>query len=112
MIDINDFIVYSSLFEAVYAEQKDVLHEYRKDIKHYDEIIRFHELQVYNKMHGKQVFEILTEECVVEHNKIVFVYGMDFDDANESCTQCSTADYIIIYDREMSKFINCEYQQG
>jgi len=114
-IDINNYIDYDSLFEDLFQEQTEELLKHCTDVKHYyDRLVNFHMHHSFNKKHGAphQVFEIQQDECSFNDNEIVIVYVMDFDDANENCTQSSTADYTIIFNRKLNKFISCNYTQG
>ena len=111
-ININEYIDYERLFNDLYFEQKDVLFENENNIGLYDELMDFVIQQEHKINNHEQFFEIIHEECLVDDNKFVIVFSIGFDDASESNPQSSTADYIIVYDRDISEFIICDYQQG
>ena len=52
----------------------------RLQASHFERILLF-------KQHAYKDFQIMPEECDYDSKKIVFFFGHDFNDANESCNQ-------------------------
>lgn len=87
-------------------ENESVLEEYMYEAEHYGEILRFYQMGDF------ETFEIEPMECEYNDKEIVFVFGYDFNDANESNTQSTTANHVIVYDRVLEEFTSHEYEQG
>jgi len=104
-LDIKYYVDFTRLFVDLYVLHETELMQYRAVNEVYMNIINFYE------KHSKD-FEILSDECQINDEEIVFVFAYDFDDANESCMQNSTADYTIIFNNNTNTFINCIYEQG
>jgi hypothetical protein len=102
---INNYIDFGKLFLDLYNEQEEILIAERIQADHFERILQF-------KQHAYKEFEIIPEECDYDSKKIVFFFGYDFNDANESCNQSTTADYVIIYDTILDEFTSCDYEQG
>lgn len=102
---INNYIDFGKLFLDLYNEQEEILIAERIQADHFERILQF-------KQHAHKHFEIIPEECDYDSKKIVFFFGYDFNDANESCNQSTTADYVIIYDTILDEFTSCDYEQG
>lgn len=104
-IQINEYIDFGKLFNDLYNQQLEVLEEHKYEADHYRLIVDF-------KQYHFSDFTLETEECDYDSNHITFVFGMSFNDANESDPQGSSADYCIIYDCILDEFTSCEYEQG
>ncbi len=75
------------------------------NVEAYKKLFDFH-------CNAKKDFELIEDECELSDEKIVFVFGYNFNDANESCTQSTTAEYVIVFTRRDDDFTSCDYQQG
>lgn len=102
---INNYIDFGKLFLDLYNEQEEILIEERIQAEHFEKILQF-------KQHAYKDFEIMPEECNYDTKEIVFFFGYDFDDANESYNQSTTADYVIVYNTILEEFTSCDYDQG
>lgn len=102
---INNYIEFGKLFLDLYNEQEEILKEEQYQAEHFKKILDF-------KQHAYNEFGIMTEECDYDFKKIVFWFTYDFNDANESCNQSTTADYVIVYDTILDEFVSCDYEQG
>ena len=51
-------------------------------------------------------------ECEFSDKEISFVFTFDFNDANESNTQSTSAYHLIVYNRVLDEFTHHEYEQG
>lgn len=102
---INNYIDFGKLFLDLFKEQEEILIEEQYQAEHCKQILDF-------KAHAYKEFELLLDECDYSDKEIVFVFGYDFNDANESCNQSTTADYVIVYDNILGEFTSCEYEQG
>lgn len=102
---INNYIDFEKLFLDLFEAQEEILIEEQYQAEHFKQILDFK-----NKAYND--FEIMTEECDYDSKKIVFWFTHNFNDANESCNQSTTADYVIIYDTILDEFTSCDYEQG
>ena len=101
--EINNHIDFNGIFKVLFDEHKDSLEEERYQATHFNSILNFVD-------DGINEFEILAEECELNDKEIIFVYVHDFNDANESDTQGTSASYDIVYDRVLSEFTSCEFE--
>lgn len=102
---INNYIDFKTMFFELYEYELDDLLE--KSI--YNDSLGL--ILQFNDVH-KNTFEIMSEECELTNTEIIFVFGYDFNDANESDPRSATADYVFIYDRISSEWKDAEYNQG
>jgi hypothetical protein len=54
----------------------------------------------------------MIEESEFNDYEIIFIFGFNFNDSNESCNQSSSANYCFVYDRIFESFIDASYEQG
>ena len=102
---INNYINFQKLFLDLFEEQEEILIQEQYQAEHFKKILDF-------KKYAYKDFEIFTEECDYDTKKIVFWFSHNFNDANESCNQSTTADYVIVYDIYLTEFTSCNYKQG
>jgi len=105
-IEINKYIDFDKLFMDLYNDHSDNILNYEK----YESIIYKELLKFY--LTAKKNFDLILDECQLTDKEIIFIYGLDFSDANESCNQSTTASYVIIFSRVDDDFTACEYEQG
>lgn len=105
-MQLNEFIDFSGIFMKLYKEHEEDLRKHRFEAEHFGRLITFVEEGGFN------VFDIQIEECELNSYHISFVFGFDFNDANESSNYSASANYYIIYDRVRQDFIACDYEQG
>jgi len=104
-LDIKYYIDFKKLFVDLYNLHESYLMQHRADNKVYMDIINFYEK-------NSSDFDICNDECEIDDFNIIFVFGYDFNDANESCTQSTTANYVIVFDKSIDEFSECNYEQG
>ena len=104
--EINRFINFIGIFKSLYSYHEEDLREHQYEAEHFKRILQFVEGDDFNK------FDLELEECEFTNEKISFVFGCDFGDSNESNNQSTTANYHIVYDRVLSEFTVCDYEQG
>lgn len=105
IVEINNYIDFGRLFDDLYKLHESDLHEYQYEADHYKRLIEFYSVD-------KAKFELMVNECQLNDTDIVFFFGYDFNDANESNNQSTTADYTIVYDTLLEEFTRCDYEQG
>ena len=103
-IEINSYIDFKKLFYDLYKQEEDNIIDNHIENNNLGLIMQFSA--------DDREFELMIEESQFTDKEIVFVFGYDYNDANESCTQSTTADYVIIYDRINEEFVDAEYNQG
>ena len=111
-ININNYIDFNMMFEDICKSQKEILLEFREEMDYYDDIINFQYNQAMGRLHGTDCFEIIQDECEITDDHVIFVYGLDFNDANESNPQSTTAECVIQYNRKLERFTSYDYEQG
>lgn len=127
-MELNKYFDFLTLLKDAYSSFKESLLEYNtleeyitsevmynpKDKKElarlidcYNNIIRFFENNYYD-------MEIDQNESLIEHeySSCYIYFTKDFNDANESCTQSTTADVFIAYNYVRECFIEYKYEQG
>jgi hypothetical protein len=105
-MELNEFIDFSGIFMKLYKEHEEDLRKHRFEAEHFDRLITFVEEGGFN------VFDIQIEECELNNANIRFVFGFDFNDANESSNYSASANYYIEYDRFLKELTTCNYEQG
>lgn len=106
MININSYIDFYKLFNDLCSIHKSDLNEYRYEAIHYDKLLKFIESIGFNK------WELIKEECELSNSHIFWIFSYDFQDANESNPQSTTAEYCITFDRFLDEFTSVVYEQG
>jgi hypothetical protein len=104
-LEINNYIDFNKLFNDLFKENEDELIEYQYEAEHFGKILQFNYI-------AKEKFDLVLDECELDGSTITFVYEHDFNDANESNNQSTTASYVIMYDRILDEFSECYYEQG
>ena len=104
-VQINEYIDFGKLFNDLYSEQLEILEQHKFEADHYKQILDF-------KQYHFSEFTLQVDECDYDSKRIFFVFGMSFNDANESDSQSTTADCCIIYDCILDEFTSYEYEQG
>ena len=103
-LKINNYIDFNKLFDNLFKENEYELIEYQYEAQHFGTIIKFNII--------KDEFNIVLDECELDSKNITFVFDKDFNDANESNNQSTTASYVIMFDRILDEFSLCHYEQG
>jgi len=103
---MNKHIDFTAIFTDLYEEHKLDLIQHRYEADHFNRIIEFVDDGALS------AFDIETEECEFSDKSIMFVFGFTDNDANESSTQSSFSNYVIVFDRILHEFTSCEYEQG
>lgn len=107
--EINEFIDYSKLFDALVKENRDVMLDVMVNgdlyAKSYDKIISFYD---------KKRFGLALDsgECQLTDEDIEFVFSEEYQTANESNNQNEYALVHIIYSRKNECFQYYEEEQG
>ncbi|MCK9417284.1 hypothetical protein M0Q97_11610 [Candidatus Dojkabacteria bacterium] len=96
-ISINNFIDFKGIFDALIEEQKEDLEQYKYESDNYHKILDF-----INS--GYSECEILSEDCELKDNRIVFAFIFNYNNANESNNQSDTELYIIEFDCLLNEF--------
>lgn len=104
-ININEYIDFEKLFSDLYKQNENDLYEYQYEATHYQTLLNFYALY-------KEKAKLVLEECSLNDNEIVFVYGYEHNDANESDTQSTWESWYITYDTILDEFSSCEYDNG
>jgi len=104
-IEITSYIDFSKLFADLFNYHENDLIEYQYESETYSNLLKFN-------ASARNSFDLIIDECELSDKTISFIFGYDFNDANESNTQSSSADYHIIYDRILDEFTDCIYSQG
>lgn len=105
-MDINKYINYRIIFCDLIKQHEEELLEEMEQMNTYGEIARFAAFNNFQK------WSILKDECDIHESLIIFCFGIDFNDANESNTQSSSADVTIVYNRHEETFLSYSYNQG
>lgn len=105
-LDFNKHIEFRAIFKHIMDEHEESMQEYRYEAPHYGNILDFYQLGDYEK------FDVETMECEFGDKEISFVFTFDFNDANESNTQSTSAYHLIVYNRVLDEFTHHEYEQG
>jgi len=94
---VNDFIDFKGLFEALYLEHEGDLGLFKFEADHYRQIINFKNSPEYEKC------EIEKMDCELKQ-EIVFVFGLDANNANESNNQSDFSLFIIQFNQVLDEF--------
>jgi hypothetical protein len=105
-MELNKHIDFKSIFKDLMEEHDEDLNQYRYESPYYGNILDFYQLGEYEK------FDVEVGECEFGEKEITFIFTIDFNDANESDTQGTSAYHLIKYDRVLSEFTYHEYEQG
>lgn len=106
ILEFNKYIDFRGMFKYIMDKHEESMQEYRYEALHYGKILDFYKLGDFEK------FDVEVEECEFTYKEITFVFTFDYDDANESNTQSTTAYHLITYDRILDEFTYYEYEQG
>ena len=95
---INEFINFEGLFKELLEENKEYMQDNKLDSDVYFGILNFTESNLFGE------FSIMTNDCELNDNDILFVFTRYLNNANESDAQ-SDEDYVeIAFDRELEEF--------
>ncbi len=103
---IYHYIDYRNLFIDLFNEYEEELEEHRYEADHFDRLLLFKNSTEFDE------WEIDECECEFTDKTIIWYFGFDFNDANESNNVSTTADYTIVFDRVLDEFTICDYEQG
>ena len=104
--DLNNHIDFMGLFKYLVETHRDELEVHKYEAEHFKMILDF------ANHHIDDGFEVLSEECELTDSQIIFIFGIDLEEPNESTNYVATANYDIVFDRIMDEFVSCEYEQG
>lgn len=102
-MDYNKHIDFSGMFYDLIDVERLNLEQHKHEASHYMDIL--------NMIDNQEGFELMVDESTFCDERIVFFFCKFYNDANESDTQGSSANYIITYDRILDEFTECEYEQ-
>jgi hypothetical protein len=100
--EINQFIDYDAIFDALFKSEETALIESQYEAPHYARVLEF------NRQRSE--FELELEECTISDHRVEFVYIRSLNDANESNSQPSHESYYIEYDFSLEEFSQCDYE--
>lgn len=104
-MQIHEYILWNKLFRDLFESEEQQLRENEKTSEMAQMLIRL-------KDSDMETFELMPEESQLMDKEIIFFFGYDFGDANESNTQSTTAEYVVVFNREDECFTSCKYEQG
>jgi hypothetical protein len=102
MENINQFIDFEGIFEALFQESKEVLLESAYEASHYGNVLSFYD--------QKNEYRILLEECSLSNKEVEFVYLKSHNDANESNPRSTESSWYIRYNFVLDEFTDCDYE--